>query len=109
MEIKELDIRPDGRRKGEKQKWSPKIYVFVDNESIMDNLINRHSRPYEEYKKHVLPQVMKEIEKRDPKLFAQIKDAKWSWDKHCGCSMCPCSPGFIAKGIFKPVDIYVTI
>ena len=46
----------------------------------------------------------------DPDLFANIKDLKWGWDKNCGCSGCPCSPGFIGKGnIYLTTDIFVTI
>jgi len=27
-------------------------------------------------------------------------EVKAVWDKHCGCSMCPCSPGYRIKAVF---------
>lgn len=36
-----------------------------------------------------LQEKIKEIENKH-----NIKILKVKWDKHCGCSMCPCSPGF---------------
>ena len=29
--------------------------------------------------------------------MARTKEVKAVWDKHCGCSMCPCSPGYRIK------------
>lgn len=37
------------------------------------------------------------------------------WSQHAGCSMCPCSPGFIVKGDNlmgpngQPADIFVDV
>jgi hypothetical protein len=111
INIKEIDIRENvlNNRSGEKNRLSPKLYVFIKDESILENLTNRRNRPYTEYKKTILPKVMETIEKSNPRLFERIKDKVWSWDKHCGCSACPCSPGFVMRNIIQPVDIYVTI
>ena len=54
----------------------------------MDNLQNRHSRPYDQYRRLVLPTVAK--------LIAFRPGAKFRWSQKAGCS-CPCSPGFIVK------------
>jgi hypothetical protein len=110
MQIKKIQINPNVRRKGEKSPYAPKIYVHIENESILENLMNRRERTYTEYKKQVLPKVLETISQMDPDLFASIKDLKWGWDKNCGCSGCPCSPGFIGKGnIYLTTDIFVTI
>jgi hypothetical protein len=110
MEIQKIEIRRDGRRFKEKKKSSPKIYIFIENETLMRNLMNRRDRPYKTYKEHIIPDVMDSISKTDPNLFERIKDVNWHWDKNCGCSLCPCSPGFIGEGAYsEPSDIYVTI
>lgn len=110
MQIKEIKINRYARRRGEKKQSCPKMYIFIESESIMENLQNRRTRPYNEYKKTIIPKVLESISKTDPDLFGRIKDLKWGWDRYCGCSMCPCSPGFIGEGgYYESTDIYVTI
>jgi hypothetical protein len=110
MQIQEIKINLNPRRQGEKKQTSPKMYLYINNESLVENLINRRNRPYNEYKKLIIPKVMESISKTHPELFARIKNVKWGWDRYCGCSMCPCSPGFIGEGAhYEPTDIYVTI
>jgi len=108
MKIKSLSITKEYYRKGEPQKYKNKLYVWVADETIIDNLLNRRSRPYQVYKKEVIPMVMEKIKKKYPDYYEQLKDAKWSWNKNCGCSMCPCSPGFVSdiSGYF---DIHIDI
>ena len=97
-----------GNRGGEPKKYYDKIYVWVDGETLGENLINRRDRPYDFYKKEVLPLLMKHLEKEYPgSLNDEVKNQKWSWSQHCGCSMCPCSPGFIGDGR-NANDIHVT-
>ena len=110
MKIQKIEILRDKKRWGEKKRYSPKMYIFIENENVMDNLVNRRNRPYTEYKKQIIPEVMNIISKKHPEVFERIKDVKWGWDKNCGCSGCPCSPGFIGAEVnYEPIDIYVTI
>lgn len=60
------------------------VYVWLENESIGENMMNRRNRPYTEWKKVVLPYLKEKLGRDNIKL---------SWDQHCGCR-CPCSPGF---------------
>lgn len=108
MKIQKIETN-ESRRRGEKKMNAPKMYIFIENESIAENLVNRRNRPYTEYKKQIIPEVMKSLSKNQPEVFERIKDVKWGWDKNCGCSGCPCSPGFIGEGTYYPIDIYVTI
>lgn len=76
-----------------------RMHVFHEGEPIIpDNLINRHYRPYELYRKVILP-VVKEVLDIDD-------DIKFEWDQRAGCS-CPCSPGFIIKGYYNNIDVLV--
>jgi len=64
-------------RKREPYKYRNKMYIWPEGETIMENLMNRRDRPHTFYKKEIIPLVMK-------------------WRQHCGCGMCPCSPGFVS-------------
>lgn len=65
---------------------APRLYVSVEDETIMENLMNRRSRPYNAYKTLIHGSDLGEI----------IDLSKLSWSQKAGCS-CPCSPGFILK------------
>lgn len=65
-----------------------RIYIDVADESVWDNLLNRRSRPHLEYRK-LLPQILEEL--------GLAADTKVRWSQHAGCSMCPCSPGFVIQ------------
>lgn len=45
----------------------------------------------------ILDKVAAEIDARFPEVG--MARAKMTFDRHAGCSMCPCSPGFVVKGI----------
>ena len=86
----------------------PKIYFFIEDETILENLENRRSRPHQEYKK-LIPEALTHLNLENPGY-------KWKWDPKAGCSMCPCSPGFvpsnmssIPSNILTGQSIYVTI
>lgn len=100
LEIERRDRELDySYRNGSKQYWSnARIYFFVKDETILDNLINRRSRPMTEYRKLL------------PSVFAKAglpTDTKVKWRQTAGCS-CGCSPGFIIDNMSK-FDVFVTI
>lgn len=96
--ISKIRVSRDGytSRKGEPFKSKNKIYLWILGETLSENLVNRRNRPYTEYKKDVIPKIMKYLEKNKPEYFQEVKDTKWGWRQHCGCSMCCCSPGFVS-------------
>ena len=76
-----------------------RVYVWPGKESIMDNLVNRRSRPYTTWRKEVIPSVLKEL--------GLPTDTKVKWSQYAGCS-CPCSPGFIINDYYGK-DVHVTL
>jgi hypothetical protein len=87
------------RENGQKDRFSKsRIYIDVQGETIMDNLMNRKSRPYQQYKA-LMPMIF-ELLNIEPKPVA--------WSQYAGCS-CPCSPGFIIKEGDRGVDYWITI
>lgn len=85
------DLR--GRTRISAQEWEdyhapPRIYIYPKDESILDNFFfGRRNRPYQMYRKHILPTVFDEL--------GWPADTKVRWSTKAGCRMCPCSPGFI--------------
>lgn len=64
-----------------------RIYVSEVGESVLDNLENRTGRPVDAYRaavKEILPML-------------GLAGHKVTWSQKAGCSMCPCSPGFLLK------------
>jgi hypothetical protein len=100
MKIKSLSVRQETyyERVGEPHRRKNKMYIWVSGETIMENLQNRRNRPYDFYKKEVIPMVMDKLKNKHPEIYDKLKDEKWSWRQNCGCSMCPCSPGFVGQG-----------
>lgn len=98
----------DHNRNNEPYKMNNKIYVSIENETVIENLRNRKNRPYNVYKKELLPQMYDVLKFQHPLIYQTIKDNKWNWNQKCGCSMCPCSPGFVGNGK-NNFSIFITI
>jgi hypothetical protein len=95
FKIKKVDVRSAEKRSGESRKTKPKIYIFAEGESVIEGLFSRRNRPFEFYKKEILPLILDDIRKNHPSVFERLQNVKWGWRQDCGCSMCPCSPGFV--------------
>ena len=96
-------------RKGEPFRDSNKAYLWVSGETIAENLMNRRNRPYKFYQETVLPEILKQVDAEHPeyRISTNVKD--WGWRSKCGCSMCPCSPGFIQKTASGTVTIHAEV
>ena len=79
MKVTKVDVRDCWGKK-------TRVYVFPKGESLYENLMNRRERPYNVYKKEVLPSVFR--------AMGLPEDTKAKWSQYAGCS-CPCSPGFV--------------
>jgi len=81
-----------------------RIFFFIKNESIFDNLMNRRNRPVQ-FWRSLVPEILMR--------FNMPPTTKVRWSAKAGCQMCPCSPGFwMSKPFFKNGqihDIFVTI
>ena len=91
MKATKIDVR---------EKWNGKsrVYIFPKGENLVENLINRRTRPYTEYRKQVMPDVLE--------AMGLPRDTKVKWSRYAGCS-CPCSPGFIVPGWNQEVFVDV--
>lgn len=88
-----------------KGRNNPRIYISVEGESLLENLIERHSRPVELFRRFAKNAVERITEGTDTSYL------RLNWSQHAGCS-CRCSPGFIVTGGHPRLsgrDLYVTI
>ena len=111
LTIKLVDNAPEQYRYKRFYSWSEwardknkygRIYVWIKGESILGNLLNRRSRPYNYYKTEIIPTALRALG-IDPAK-------KVNWSQKAGCS-CPCSPGFIAKDIpqFRGKSVHIDV
>ena len=90
MKIKKVKVKETNRK-------TSRVFFFVDNETVFENLLNRRQRPYDAYRT-LLPGVFKK---------AKIDPVKASWRQNAGCS-CGCSPAFVLDDD-NGLDIFVDI
>lgn len=75
------------------------VSVFPDGESIIDNLLDRHDRPWHIWK----PMVEKALREMG------VEFEKLAWRQRYYCE-CPCSPGFVVVGTVGPgYDYHFTV
>lgn len=76
-----------------------RIYVHPAGETILENLVERRNRPTALYRE-LMPEILRRA--------GLPADTKVTWSQHAGCSMCPCSPGFIVKDHSR-FDVWVDV
>lgn len=99
MELHDVQTQPINDHK----RTTPHLYIFPTGETIVENLMNRKTRPWTEWKKMV-PQILKNA----GLSFKEIQQIKPSWSQKCGCG-CGCSPGFLLKGAKTMKDVFADI
>lgn len=74
-----------------------RVFVWADDESILDNLQNRTRRPYEAWRVLAVKVLRQLVDQNGRPLWKPEHDAealRLRWSQRAGCS-CPCSPGFV--------------
>jgi len=77
-----------------------RIYVSIADETILENLQNRRNRPIKVWRAYATA------------ALAELgyENIQLSWNRNAGCSMCPCSPGFVTtSAALRRKDVYVTV
>ena len=103
-------IRTRERVKTRHTRWSEvegrvRVYVTANERfNVLEDLENRARRPHHVWRPRVV----------DALARIGIEYDFLSWSQKAGCTMCPCSPGFIAMGESNNVvdrgwDFWVTI
>lgn len=90
-----------------KKRYRPgRMYFNVANETVLEDLINRRSRPYNEFRK-LFPVVRDKLKEMGYDTDIGGKE-KVRWSQYAGCT-CPCSPGFILDSVMFGRNIFVTV
>lgn len=78
-----------------------RLFVDAGNFNLLEDLENRCRRPHTAWKAPALEALAR----------IGLFPTKASWNQRAGCSMCPCSPGFILEGVpeARRFDIWVTL
>ena len=106
--IKVAEVKPestprkysDGR--GRSYWPSAPSRVFVDyGEDVWTHLENRRTRDYNTLR----PLIAEKLREQG------VKFDKLRWDRYAGCSMCPCSGGFVIEGPWESrgIDYWATV
>lgn len=82
-----------------------RVYFFIKDEKLHENLERRHGRPYNEYRK-LLPEVFMKVGFTPIVAQALTSSSKWSQKAGCGCG---CSPGFITANLRNGESIFVHV
>ena len=77
-------------RPGRSQNHKTRIFFWPEGENVFEQLESRHMRPMQAWRKMV-PSVLEQLNVSPNKVTIR-------WSNKAGCSMCPCSPGFIVDG-----------
>lgn len=93
----DIHVHRDGRRINERAQY-PRVFIHLDGETLWENLENRHDRPVVAYR-NLTKFALTEL---------GFEDFKINWSQRAGCT-CPCSPGFILKGLWGSGDFHITV
>jgi len=104
-----FEVQPNNSVKFRRREWNKartehknptRVYVWPKGEALLDNIMERHNRPYELYR---------------PLVEAELRNAGYSgrvrWSRRAGCS-CGCSPAFVLDGqldYVDPVDVHIDV
>jgi len=67
-----------------------RLSVYVQNESVLENFVNRRNRPVDEWRKILKERVL-------PRFGFPLVGLRWNPYAYCSC---PCSPAFTLPGWF---------
>jgi hypothetical protein len=84
-----VTTQPNYQQTRSRFKSKPRVYVYPAQETIMENLANRRSRPLNTYRAA--------LRKGLSELGVDLSRVDYKWSQKAGCS-CGCSPGFIVDG-----------
>lgn len=105
MKVLDVSIRERSQNDPDYKK-TVRMYFWLKNENILQNMVRRRNRPYEEYRT-LFPQVFEILKDKVAGniTLEQLNDSYWSQKAGCRCG---CSPGFITH-IMNYCDFHIDI
>jgi hypothetical protein len=110
IKITSIQARNEPYSPGRKSRAVEKtrLFVSIKDETIIQNLLSRMVQraggpprlSARDMRKHVLQRVVDRLKQDHPE--ARITSpSQLRWSAKAGCTMCPCSPGFIVENSFN--------
>jgi len=102
IKIASVDIKPSGQAR-RRYAVKPRVYVWPRGESIIDNLMNRRSRPIKLFRQAAKDGLSA--------MGVDLSKVELRWSQKAGCS-CGCSPGFIVEGFDSKLyrnDVHIDV
>ena len=85
----------------------PIIFLDLFKSNCIEDIFTgeRYNKPYNMVRP-LLKKALKEVGIPEKEL----SEMKFNWNRHAGCKMCPCSPGFIVSGAnsLNGYNVYIT-
>lgn len=103
LKIAAINLRPVENRFRGGHKVKSRVYVWPQGESLIDNLMNRRSRPINDFRS-VASRALSG-------MGVDLAKIEMKWSQKAGCS-CGCSPGFVIDGFDLKIDgrdVYVDV
>lgn len=75
----------------------PRIYFTVEGETIYDQYIGQDKTKESEAARRKVLAYLKKAVTMMCDIMVMDRPEKVRFDKYAGCSMCPCSPGFVVE------------
>jgi len=97
-----LTVSENEERNNRGEPLETRVYVNEADMDIAENFMERISgveRNHRWYREHILPRVRV--------LLGLEENAVLRWSRNAGCTMCPCSPGFIVTGERTGREVWV--
>jgi hypothetical protein len=83
--------------KGKEMESFQNLFIWWDFEegnTIEKMFFSRRFRPNEKLKAILKDELIEKLNQQLTTSKLTSDDIELSWNKHCGCTMCPCSPGY---------------
>lgn len=96
-----------GRSSSNLHREKPIIFLDLSESNCIKDIFTgeRYNKPY-----NMVRPFLKKALKEAGIPEEELSGIKFNWNKHAGCKMCPCSPGFIVSGAnnLNGYNVYIT-
>lgn len=95
LKVAAVHVRPIENRFRGGRKVKSRIYVWPKGETVLDNMINRRSRPIAAFRSMAYRAMSG--------MGVDVTKLEVKWSLRAGCA-CGCSPGFVVDGFDPKLD-----
>ena len=83
----EIQVGVEEAKRYNRDGHYPQVSIFYEDETVLDQFVNRRMRPVAFFRKKLMPTVLEAV---------GWTGARFSWNRRARCS-CGCSPAFVVR------------